>query len=120
MQFDSLAVRLAQLQLGNAQAAVAPWQQGDDPAGAGAGFAVKGVQAVQLARAAYLEVAFQGAQVGLAELGDVLAFQGQLQAFASFQAGTVDAGLQQRFSLGQHGPQQGEEKDAEATHRGGS
>lgn len=74
------------------------------------------VQAVQLSRAAHFEVTFQGAQVGLAELGDVLAFQGQFQAFASFQAGAVDAGLQQRFGLGQHGPQQGEEKDAEATH----
>ncbi|MNN84307.1 hypothetical protein D3C81_2014540 [compost metagenome] len=69
-------------------------QQGDDPAGGGLVVAVERVQLVDLAGATHFEHWLQGTQVGLAELGHVVGFQGQFDRLAGVQASPVDTGDQ--------------------------
>ncbi|MNJ68884.1 hypothetical protein D3C77_651750 [compost metagenome] len=118
LQADGFAAQIADLQCRDFYAAALAWQQGDDPAGASS-LIVKAVEAVDLTGAPHLEMGLQRAQVGLAELGHVLGLQGQLQGFASVQAGAVDRGKQRR-GLGLNAEKEAEHKDADATHRWGS
>ncbi len=71
LQGDRLAAQFTQLQRGNHHAAALPWQQGDDPAGRCLLVIAQGRQLVDLAGAAYFELAGQWVQVRLAELGGI-------------------------------------------------
>ncbi|MCY1554994.1 hypothetical protein D9M68_916120 [compost metagenome] len=90
--------------------------QSDDPAGGGAGLAVQGGQAVDLAGAEYFEQLAEWVEVRFAEQGDVVRLESQFDGFAGSQAGPVDAGVKALGAGLQR--QQAKEKGAEqAGHR---
>lgn len=114
---DRLALHLTQLQRRNRHAAVLFRQQGDDPARGRTVVAIEGVQLVDLARATHLEQRFQRRQVGLAELGDIVGFEGEFDRLAGVQATAIHAGRQLGRLGGGHADQQGQQESGEAGHR---
>ncbi|MNE04091.1 hypothetical protein D3C80_966140 [compost metagenome] len=94
LQADGQALCLAQVQCGNFHGATLPRQQGDDPAGGGLGVTVQRIEAVDLAGALHVELRFQRRQVGFAELGYVLGFQGQFDRFTGIEPCAIDIGDQ--------------------------
>ena len=119
LQEDRLAAQFAQLQGGDGHAAGLARKQGDDPAGRGLVVAIQTGEAVDLTRVAHLERAFEGCQIGLAELRDIVGFQGQLDRFPRVEPGAIDAGHQGGGlrPLGQHGQGCTDAEGTEATHR---
>ena len=115
---DRLAVVVADLQRRDDHRAGLFGLQGDHPARGALVVVAEAVELVDLAGAAHFKQAVQRRQVGFAELGDVVGFQGQFNGFPGVELVAVNAGDQAQGVRRQGPATQQKKQNTEAVHLG--